>query len=101
MAHKQGIVWNGMEISVWNMEDARMEWTISRMKWKIDFKNEMEDFKNGMEVNLSYQFQTRFRALCLQKNIYGCWVAKNNIVTEIFNLKIIGYYLSTNRGRVL
>ena len=61
----------------------------------------MEDFKNGMEVNLPYQFQTRFRALYLQKNIYGCRVAKNNIVTEIFNLKIIGYYLLTNRGRVV
>ena len=34
--------WNEMEISVWNMEDARMEW------------NGMEDFKNGMEDNLPY-----------------------------------------------
>ena len=32
--------WNGTEISVWNMEDARM--------------NGMEDFKNGMEDNLPY-----------------------------------------------
>ena len=32
--------WNGTEISVWNMEDARMEG--------------MEDFKNGMEDNLPY-----------------------------------------------
>ena len=28
---------NGMEISVWNMEDARMEWKISRMEWKTIF----------------------------------------------------------------
>ena len=34
--------WNGTEISVWNMEDARMEW------------NGMEDFKNGMKDNFSY-----------------------------------------------
>ena len=34
--------WNGTEILVWNMEDARMEW------------NGMEDFKNGMEDNLPY-----------------------------------------------
>ena len=30
--------WNGTEISVWNMEDARMEW------------NGMEDLKNEMEA---------------------------------------------------
>ena len=36
---------NGMEISVWSMEDARME-------WKGNFKNEMED-------NLPY-FHTNF-----------------------------------------
>ena len=34
--------WNGTEISVWNMEDARMEW------------NGIEDFKNGVEDNLPY-----------------------------------------------
>ena len=33
--------WNGREISVWNVEDARMEW------------NGMEDI-NGMEDNLPY-----------------------------------------------
>ena len=42
----QGMVWNGKwngtEISVWNMEDARMEW------------NGMEDFKNEMEDNFPY-----------------------------------------------
>ena len=42
---------NGMEILVWNMEDARMEWKISRMDWKTIF-------------------HTRFRALYLQKNTY-------------------------------
>ena len=29
--------WNGTEISVWNMENARMEWKISRMEWKTIF----------------------------------------------------------------
>ena len=29
--------WNGTEISVWNMEDARSEWKISRMEWKTIF----------------------------------------------------------------
>ena len=28
---------NGMEIPVWNMEDARMEWNILRMEWKAIF----------------------------------------------------------------
>ena len=32
--------WNGTEISVWNMEDARMEWNGRFQKW-----NGMEDFK--------------------------------------------------------
>ena len=29
--------WNGTEISIWNMEDARMEWKISKMEWKTIF----------------------------------------------------------------
>ena len=29
--------WNGMEILVWNMEDAVMEWKVSRMEWKAIF----------------------------------------------------------------
>ena len=45
--------WNGTEISVWNMEDARM--------------NGMEDFKNGMEDILPYQFHTRF---CIYRKIH-------------------------------
>ena len=66
--------WNGTEISVWNMEDARMEWN--------------GRFQNGIEGNLPYQFHTGFCALCLQKNIYGCRVVINNIVTEVFNFNI-------------
>ena len=46
------IKWNEREISVWNMEDARME-----------------DFRHGMEDNLPYQFHTRFRTWHLQKII--------------------------------
>ena len=50
------IEWNGTEISVWIMEDARMEW-------------------NGRQSSiLPYQFHTRFRALYLQKNTYRCRV---------------------------
>ena len=51
--------WNGTEISVWNMEDARMEWNGRFQEW------------NGKQSSiLPYQFHTRFRALYLQKNTY-------------------------------
>ena len=43
--------WNGTEISVWNMEDARMEWN--------------EDFKNGMEDNLPYFHTNSILDLCI------------------------------------
>ena len=62
--------WNGTEISVWNVKDARMEW-------------------NGRQSSIvPYQLHTRFRALYLQKNIYGCRVVINDIVTEIFNFNV-------------
>ena len=40
---------NGIEIPVWNVEDARMEWNGRFKVW-----NGMEHFKNGMEDNLPY-----------------------------------------------
>ena len=65
------------EISVWNMKDARMEWNGRFQEW------------NGRQsAILPYQFHTRFGALYLQKNTYGCWVVINNIVTEVFNFNI-------------
>ena len=55
--------WNGTEISVWNMEDARMEWNGRFQEW------------NGRQSSiLPYQFHSRFCALYLQKNIYQCRV---------------------------
>ena len=76
-----------MEISVWNMEDARMEWNGRFQEW------------NGRQSPiLPYQFHTRFCALHLQKNTYRCWVVINNIVTEVFNFDSYAYYLSTNLG---
>ena len=75
--------WNGTEISVWNMEDARMEWNGRFQEW------------NGRQSSiLPYQFHTRFRALYLQKNTYQCRVVINNIVAGVFNLNIYAYYLS-------
>ena len=46
--------WNGTEISVWNMEDAEMEWKISRMNWKTIF-----------HTNFILDF-----AYCIYKNIH-------------------------------
>ena len=63
MAFWQGMVWNGTEISVWNMEDARIEWNEIFQEW------------NGRQsFILPYQFHTRFCALYLQKNTYRCQV---------------------------
>ena len=82
--------WNGTEILVWNMEDARMEWNGRFQEW------------NGRQSSiLPYQFHTRFRALYLQKNTYRCRVVINNIVTKVFNFDIYAYYLSTNRGTLV
>ena len=61
--------WNGTEISVWNMEDARMEWNGRFQEW------------NGrLSSILPYQFHTRFRALYLQKNTYRCRVVINTVI---------------------
>ena len=69
--------WNGTEVSVRNMEDERMEWNGRFQEW------------NGRQSSiLPYQFHAGFCALYLQKNIYGCRVVINNIVTEVFNFNI-------------
>ena len=82
--------WNGTEISVWNMEDVRMEWNGRFQEW------------NGRQSSiLPYQFHTRFRAFYLQKNTYRCRVVINNIVTEVFNFNIYTCYFSTNRGTLV
>ena len=68
-----------MEISVWNMEDARME------------LNRRFQERNGRQSSiLPYQFHARFCALYLQKNTYRCRVVINNVVTEVFNFNIYG-----------
>ena len=55
--------WNGAEISVWNMEVARMKWNGRIQEW------------NGRQSSiLPYQFHTRFCAMYSQKNTYRFWV---------------------------
>ena len=62
-----------MEISVQNMEDARME-------WKTFFHT---------SIPIPYQFC----ALYLQKNTYRCRVVINNIVTKVLNFNIyLGFF---------
>ena len=55
-----GMKWNGTEISLWNMEDARMEWNERFQEWNI------KQFSI-----LPYQFYTKYRTWHLRKNIYG------------------------------
>ena len=80
--------WNGTEISVWNTENAGMEWKISRMEWKTIFY---------ISIPITFWILT----LCLQKNTHRCRVVINNIVTEVFNFNIYAYYLSTNRDTLV
>ena len=77
--------WYGMEISVWNVEDARMEWNGWFQEW-----NERQS------SILLYQFHTRFGVLYSQKNTYRCRVVINNIVTKVFNCNMYAYCMSTN-----
>ena len=82
--------WNKTEISVWNMEDARMEWNGRFQEWN-----------RRQSSILPYQFHTRFCGLYLQKNTYQCPVVIQNIVTEVFSFNIYADYLSTNRSTVV
>ena len=50
------MVWNGTEISVWNMEGARMEWNGRFQEWN-----------GGQSSILPYQLYSRFCALYSQK----------------------------------
>ena len=84
------MVWNGTEISVWNMEDSRMEWN-----------GRFQDWNRRPSSILPYHFHTRFCAVYLQKNTYRCRVVINNIVAEVFNFNIYAYYLPTNRGTLV
>ena len=82
--------WNGTEISVWNMEDARME-----SNGRFQERNERQS------SILPYQLHIRFRALYLQKNTYRCRVVINNIVTEVFNFNIYACYVICRQIAVL
>ena len=76
LPYRQGMVWNGTEISEWNMEDARMEWNGRFQKW------------NGRQSSkLAYQFLTRICALYSQKNTPSTWATLNAGVTLNTSLK--------------
>ena len=78
--------WTGTKISVWNIEDARMEWN-----------GRFEEWNGRQSFILPYQFHTRFRALYLLKNICGCRVVINSIVTEILTLISTGIICRQSR----
>ena len=85
------MVWNGPEILVWNMEDARMEWNGRFQEW------------NGRQSSiLPYQFHIRFRAFYLQKNTYRCRVMII-ILSQMYSTSIPPQinYLSTNRSTLV
>ena len=78
--------WNGTEISIWNMEDARMEWNGRFQEWK------------GRQFSILHTDSI----VDLQKNIYGYRVVINKIVAKVFHFNIIyAYYLSTNSGTLV
>ena len=80
-----GKKWNGTEISVWNTENAGMEWKISRMEWKTIFY---------ISIPITYWILGN----CVYRKIHtDVGVVINNIVTEVFNFNIYAYYLPTNR----
>ena len=63
-----GMESNGTEISVWNMEDTRVEWNGRFQEW------------NGRQsFILLYQFHFRFCALYLHKNTYRCRVVISSV----------------------
>ena len=55
--------WNGTEISVWNMEDDRMEWKISKMEWKAIKASKQKSSKAILRVHY-------FMLKMLQKAMY-------------------------------
>ena len=79
-----------------------MEWKFRYGIWKIpEWNGRFQEWNGRLSSILPYQFHTRFRALCLQKNKYRCRVVIKNIVTEVFNFNIYVYYLSTNHGTLV
>ena len=64
--------WNGTQISVWNMEDARMEWNGKFQEW------------NGRQSSILL-YHARFCALYLQKNTNRCRVVISNIFSSLYS----------------
>ena len=58
--HHQEMVWNGTEISAWNMEDDRMEWNRRFQEWN-----------RKQSSILPYQVHTSFRSRHLLINLYN------------------------------
>ena len=82
-ADQQGILWNGREISVWNMEDARVEWNGRFQEW------------NGRQSSIPIPYQ--IPCIVFTKKIFGWRVVINNIVIKVFNFNT--YVLFVDKSR--
>ena len=79
-----------------------MEWKFQYRIWKMPERNgRFQEWNERQSFTLPYQFHTRFHSLYLQRSTYRCRVVINNTVTEVFNVNIYAYYLSTNRGTLV
>ena len=72
-----------MEISVWNMEDARVEWNGRFQEW------------NGRQSSIPIPYQ--IQCIVFTKKIFGWRVVINNIVIEVFNFNT--YVLFVDKSR--
>ena len=58
----------------------------------MEWNGRFQEWNGKQSSILPYQIYTRFRALYLLKNVYGCGIVINNIVTEVFNFNTYAYY---------
>ena len=76
-----------MEISVWKMEDARMD------------TNGRFQERNGRQSSIPIPYQ--ISCIVFTEKYIPMSGSDNNIVTEVFNFNIYAYYLSTNRSTLV
>ena len=62
----------------------------------MEWNGRFQEWNGRQSSILPYQFDIGFCIWDLQKNIYGCRIVINNIVTEVFNFHIYAHNLSTN-----
>ena len=75
---------NEIEISVWNMEDAKMEWKISRTKWKTIFhSNSILDFRHGIyKKNADSDIHSIYKSVLLKCSACNHLLQNNSNSTQ-------------------